>query len=323
MQAKVIRLLSVLCVAVVMSIPATAQKFRPSRVYIEPDGWSIGTNIGKTDMWGDVGTKGPIDHYTNSKYFDKVSMMGGLFGRYSFHPSFATRFQLNFGSLYATDEWNYDGVKGKNLLEGKDYVQRYLRAQNAKAIVVEASAMFEYTPRRFNLRGKAYKRRQPYLAAGLAVFHYTPCSTVGKSPTWVKTYDLSLEGQGWEGASYPKKNSRWQPAVPLAFGYRWDLGDHLNLGIEYMYRMTMFDYLDGVSGKYVSAFEFNQNLGPKEAATAIQVADKTPYYNNSLANKPGTLRGNPGNNDGYSTFTITFSYKVPSRHRIWWQPKQF
>ncbi len=322
MQAKVIRILSVLCIAVVINTAAIAQIFRPSRVFVEPDGWSIGTNFGMTDMWGDVGTKGPVDHYTNSKYFDKVAFMGGMFGRYSFHPCFAVRLMLNFGSLYATDAWNYDGVKGDNLLEGKDYVQRYLRAQTAKSIVIESSALLEYTPRRFNIKGKAFKRRQPYIAAGLAIFHYTPYSTVGKSTTFVKTYDLALEGQGW-GGSYPKLNSRWQPGIPLAIGYRWDLGDHLNLGIEYMYRMTFFDYLDGVSGKYVSAFEFNQNLGPNEAKMAIQVADKQIYSNNSLPNKPGTLRGNPGNNDAYSTFTITFSYKVPSRHRIWWQMKQF
>jgi hypothetical protein len=323
MQAKVIRILSVLGIAMVINHAAMAQTFRPSRVFIEPDGWSIGTNFGMTDMWGDVGTKGPVDHYTNSKYFDKVAFMGGMFGRYSFHPSFSVRLMLNFGSLYATDAWNYDGVKGTNLLEGKDYVQRYLRAQTAKAIVIESSAMLEYTPRRFNLKGKAYKRRQPYIAAGIAIFHYTPYSTVGNSPTFVKTYDLSLEGQGWEGGAYPKKNSRWQPAIPLAIGYRWDLGARLNLGIEYMYRMTFFDYLDGVSGKYVSAYEFNQNLGPNEAKTAIQVADKQGYSNNSLPNKPGTLRGNPGNNDGYSTLQITFSFKVPQRHRIWWQMKQF
>jgi hypothetical protein len=323
MQSKVIRILLVLCVAVMMNHNAAAQKYRPLRAYVEPDGWSIGANIGMTDMWGDVGTKSALDHYTNSKYFDKVSFMGGMFGRYSFHPVFAVRFMLNVGSAYATDEWNYDGVKGDNLLEGKDYVQRYLRSQNAKSTIIESSVLLELTPRRFNIGGKAFKRRQPYLAAGVALFHYTPYSTIGKSPTFVKTYELSLEGQGWEGGTYPKQNGRWQPAFPLAIGYRWDLGDHLNLGIEYMYRMTMFDYLDGVSGKYVSAFEFNQNLAPNEAQKAIQVADKQPFYNNSLPSTPGTLRGNPGNNDAYSTLTVTFSFKVPSRSNIWWSHRKF
>jgi hypothetical protein len=322
MHAKVSRLLLVLYIAVVVSNIAVAQTNRPLRDYVEPDGWSIGMNIGMTDLWGDVGTKSFIDHYTNSRYLDKVAFMGGMFGRYSFHPCVATRFSLNFGSLYATDGWNYDGVQGQSLLEGTDYVQRYLRSQTAKAIVVEGSVMFEYTPRRFNVGYKALKRRQPYIAAGIAIFHYTPYSTVGNGNTFVKTHELSLEGQGWEG-NYPKRSSLWQPAIPLGFGYRWDIGAHLNLGFEYIYRITLCDYIDGVSGKYVSQFEFNQNLSPGDAKLAIQVADKQPYFNDALPNKPGSLRGNPGNNDSYSTFSITLAYRVPTRSKIWWHIKQF
>lgn len=322
MHTRVIRILFVFCLTVLISNIAVAQRNRPLRDYVEPDGWSIGMNVGMSDMWGDVGTKSFIDHYTNSRYFDKVTFMGGMFGRYSYHPCFAVRFMLNFGSIYATDGWNYDGVKGVSLIEGTDYVQRYLRAQTAKATIIESSVMLEYTPRRFHVAYKAFKRRQPYIAAGLAVFHYTPYSTVAASPTFIKTHDLSLEGQGW-GGSYPKKSARIQPAIPLGFGYRWDLGDHLNLGIEYIYRMTFFDYLDGVSGKYVSAFEFNQNMSPGNARLAMQVADKVPYYNNALPSTPGTLRGNPGNNDSYSSLAITLAYRVPTRSRIWWNVKPF
>lgn len=323
MQAKVIRILSVFCIAIALSYSATAQKNRALRLYVDQDGWSIGTNFGLSDMWGDVGTKSAMDHYANSKYFDKVAFMGGMFARYSIHPTLSVRMMLNFGSVYATDEWNYDGVKGDGLLEGADYVQRYLRSQTSKATIFEAGAMFEFLPLRFNIENSAYRRGQPYLGAGLAIFHYTPYSTVGKTTTFVKTHELSLEGQGFTGGTYPERNGLWQPAFPLALGYRWDIGQHLNLGIEYMYRITMIDYLDGVSGKYISDFEFNQNLSPNDAKVATQIADKQRYFNNSLPNKPGTLRGNPDNNDSYSAFSITFSYKVPTRNRIFWRMKQF
>jgi hypothetical protein len=323
MQAKVTRILSVLFVAAMISQSAVAQKYRPLRDYVEPDGWSIGMNIGKSELWGDVGTKSPIDHFANGKYLDKVSFMGGIYGRYHFHPSLAIRFALNFGSVTATDEWNLDGVNGNGLLEGGDYVQRYLRAQTAKATIFEASSMVEITPRRINIHQRAFRRSQPYVAAGLGVFHYTPYSTIGNSTTYVKTYDLSLEGQGFIGADYPKRNSRWQPAIPLAVGYKWDLGERLNFAIEYKYRMTLFDQLDGVSGKYISEFEFNQNLSPADARTAILIADKKAFYNNSLPSEPGTLRGNPGNNDSYSTISFMLTFKVPSRKSIWWSNKKF
>ncbi len=317
MQPRFIKNLLVLCCSVAISHTAVAQD--ASRIYVEPNGWAIGMNVGMSDMWGDVGTKSPIDHYTNSKYFDKVTFMGGMFGRYNVHPVFGIRFQLNYGSLYATDKWNYDGVKGNALAQGNDYVQRYLRSQTAKADILESSVIFELTPRRWNPESrKAHKRGQPFIGAGVALFHYTPYSTVAGGPTFVKTYDLDLEGQGFSGGNYPKKNSQWQPAIPLVIGYRWDLGQHLNLGIEYMWRMTFFDYLDGVSGKYLSQSEYNANLSPADAALAMRIADKQPYFNNSIPSFPGTLRGNPSNNDSYSSITITFYYKVNARNREWW-----
>ena len=325
MQIKVIRTLSMLCFMMVAGYTSYSQTSRPLRDQVDPDGWAIGTNIGMTDMWGDVGTNSALDHYSNSGYLDKVCFMGGLWGRYTFHPSFSVRMMLNYGVFYATDKWNEDGVKGKGLLEGSDYVQRYLRSQTAKASVVEASFLAEYTFGRYNLdayRSKVYHRGHPYVAAGLAIFHYTPYSTVANGTTFVKTYDLSLEGQGW-GGSYPKKGSRIQPAIPIAIGYKWDVGEHLKLGVEFMYRITLFDYLDGVSGKYVSDFEFDQNMPVGEASLAKQVADKARYNNNALASVPGTLRGNPNNNDSYSSLTITFGYKVKSRQRLFWTNSKF
>lgn len=325
MPAKVTRILSILCIALAFSQGVAAQANRAYRLEVDQDGWSVGMTVGKSELWGDVGTKGFVDHFKNSKHFDKVAFMGGMFGRYSFHPAFCVRLSLTAGSVYATDAWNYDGVQTVGLKEGNDYVQRYLRSQTAKASVVEAGAMLEILPMRFNLDGKgaAYRRGQPFIGAGFALFYYMPFSTVAKGTTFVKTYDLALEGQGW-GGSYPKQPAKIQPAFPLAIGYRWDIGQHLNLGIEYMYRMTMFDYLDGVSGKYISKFEYEQNMASSgDAKTAWQVADKQQFYNNSLSTTPGTLRGNPGNNDGYSTFSIIFSYKVPTRNKIFWRHKQF
>ena len=106
--------------------------------------------------------------------------------------------------------------------------------------------------------------------------------------------------------------------IPLVIGYRWDIGQHLNLGIEYMYRLTFTDYLDGVSNKYVDPRAFAAYLSPEQAALAESVADKERYYYHQLPNTPGNMRGNPGNNDSYSTVTITFFYKVLRNDKEWW-----
>jgi hypothetical protein len=316
MSARYIRILLILTTCFVTGYTSYAQD--ASRLYVEKDGWSIGMNVGMSDLWGDVGTKSAIEHYTNSKYFDKVAFMGGMFGRYSIHPCLAVRLGLNYGSLYATDKWNYDLAK-KATSQGDDAYQRYARAQNARDYIEEGSILLEFQPFRMNPETKmANKRGQPFIGVGFAYFHYTPYSTVAASPTYVQTYDLHLEGQGF-GAGFPPKYSLWQPAIPLVIGYRWDLGKHLNLGIEYMYRFTFTDYLDGVSGKYISAAAFNAHMAPSQATLAEQVADKGYWLNLEPPNAAGNLRGDPTNNDKYSTITITFYYKVHNHDRLWWK----
>ena len=316
MQARFIRTLLIFCIGISVASNSSAQNAH--RIYVEQDGWSIGTNFGVTDLWGNVGTQSILDHYTNSHYTDKICFMGGLFGRYTIHPSLSIRLSLNIGTLYATDKWNEDGTKSGGLSEGNDYIQRYLRSQDAKDQMVEGSVLFEYSFFRSNPQSKAaHKRGQPFIAAGVGVFHFTPYSTAGKDGPWVRTHDLHLEGQGWSGADYPKQYSLWQPCIPLGLGWRWDIGKHLNLGIEYMYRYTFCKYLDGVSGKYVDQRAFYSHMSADQAALAASVADKEQYNNNQLANPAGNLRGN-GGNESYSTVSLTLFYKITSRDREWW-----
>ncbi|MBC7553344.1 MAG: hypothetical protein H7257_05145 [Taibaiella sp.] len=289
-----------------------------SRIYIEPTGWSLGTSFGLSDMWGDVGTKSFLDHYTNSKYFDKVALLGGLFGRYTVHPALSVRMSLNAGAIYATDEWNYDkAIISDN--QGTDAYQRYARGQNAKSNILEGSLLLELTPLRLNPEKKrAYRKGQPYLGAGIGYFHFTPYSSPGLSTKFVEIYDLHLEGDGF-GDGFPPAYKLWQVCFPLAIGWRWDIGQHLNIGVEYMYRVTLNDYLDGVSGKYIDNKEYAKHMGPSEAATAIQVADKGYLKRLQQPNVAGNMRGNPGNNDAYSSLNVTFYYKVFTRSKQWWK----
>jgi hypothetical protein len=315
MRSGSIRSLLVLCISMMIGRTAIAQNAH--REYVDQDGWSIGMNVGLSDLWGDVGTKSFITHYTNSKYFDKVAFIGGMFGRYSIHPCLAVRFTMNYGTLYATDKWNYDAATTATS-QGQDAYQRYARAQNAKDNIFEGSIMFELNPMRLNPESKgASKRGQVYLMLGIGYMHFSPYSTVGDGGTWVNTYNLHLEGQGW-GDPYPKQYHLWQPVIPLGIGYRWDLGQHLNLGFEYQYRYTFTDYLDGVSGKYVGSAAYAGHMSEHDALLAANVADKGYYMGLSGPNAAGNMRGNPSNKDSYSTISITLFYKVPTRTRRWW-----
>lgn len=315
MRARYIRNLLILFMAGIGSARSYAQD--ASRVFVEPTGWAIGTNFGLTDMWGDVGTKTVIDHYTNSKYFDKTVFMGGMFGRYTIHPCLAVKFGINYGTLYATDDWNYDKAKlAAN--QGVDAYQRYARQQKSKTNIIEGNVLMEFSPLRYNPESRRANRRgQLIFGLGLGYFHFTPMSTVGLGTKYVNIYDLHIEGDGF-GPGFPPSYSLWQFCIPMSVSYRWDLGKHLNLGFEFMYRKTFTDYLDGVSGKYIDPAEYAKHLSPSEAATAALVADKAYYFNRSQPNVAGNLRGNASDKDGYSSLSVTLYYKVLAREGKWW-----
>ncbi len=316
MRALFIRSLITLTMTGIISTASYAQD--ASRIFIEPDGWSIGMNLGTTDMWGDVGTKTVPDHYSNSKYLDKVFAMGGMFGRYTIHPCLAIRFGINYGSIYATDEWNYDKAKYAPI-QGSDAYQRYARQQKSRSDIFEGLLMVEFMPLRFNPESnRANRRGQVVFGAGLGYFHFTPKSTVALGTKWVNIYDLHIEGDGF-GAGFPPSYSLWQFCIPMSIGYRWDIGKHLNIGVEYMYRKTFTDYLDGVSGKYIDKTEYAKHLSPSEASDAALIQDKAFYNHLAQPNVKGNIRGNASDKDAYSSISISLYYKLLSREGKWWQ----
>lgn len=312
---------SIMALCITVAAPPSAKAQGP--IYIEPPGFALGTNFGLSDLWGDVGTKSVLDHYFNGKYFKEPCFMAGIFVRYSVHPSVALRLGINYGTLYATDSWNEKGFE-KSTSINDDAYQRYVRNLNVKSNIWEGNLLFEIDPFRFGLESKlARKRFQPYLLAGVGGFHFKPTgeyrSRTGESGTkWVKLNDLHTEGQGFDFNGAPERYELWQVNVPLGIGFRWDIGYQLSLGIEYLYRYCFFDYLDDVSGNYVDPRFFEANITSPNAATARDMYDKSWLIDPSITHTPGDVRGNSAVNDGYSTISVSFFYKLKRRADHWW-----
>ncbi len=304
------------------SIPASHAQFS----YIEPEGFSIGMNFGMTDLWGDVGTKSILDHYSNGNYFDQPSFTGGMYGRYTIHPAAVVRFGINYGVLYADDGWNKDLAYKAKFIED-DAFQRYLRNQTVKTNVWEGNLMLELNLFRFNLQNNkrlAWKHISPYLLMGVGYFHYNAKNYL-EDPTgtyvskWVSIYDLNLEGDGWFGTNNREdRESRWGMQIPLGVGVKWDIGKRLNIGVEYLYRYTFKDQIDGVSGKYIDPSLFGKNLSAEQAIQANALYDKSSYINPVIKHPEGEMRGNPEVNDGYSSFAISVYWKLKKKRRPWW-----
>lgn len=318
MRKDLVRGLLALCLSAT-TLSVVAQPAIP-RNYVDHPGYSVGINFGMSDLWGDVGTKGVIDHYANQNYLKKPTFMGGILARYSPHPSVAGRVSLNYGRLYATDAWNEDKAKSATSIEDDAY-QRYLRNQDARADMFEGTFMLEIMPLRWNSESKAAGRyMQPYITGGVGGFYFNPQTTLIDRNTgrrkWVNTIPLHLEMEGINPNA--RATSRWQLCFPVGLGLRWDINNELAFGVEYLYRFTMTDRLDNVSSQYVDKSFYDLNLAPHEAEIAKEVYDKSWYIQPSVTHAPGETRGNKDVMDGYSTFSFMLIYKFESNKIPWW-----
>lgn len=324
MRNKVARCLLAVC----MSAGVFTAKAQPAipREYIEHPGFSVGLNVGISDLWGDIGTQSPIDHYTNGKYFKQVFFMGGIFARYSAHPSLGFRLNLDYGTLYATDEWNEKkAMKAKTTDD--DAYQRYLRNQDAKVNVWETSLVAEFFPLRLNSESRSASRRlQPYILAGVGLFHQHNYASVvhagTKAKKWVDVNDIPLEGEGLtfvnETPGFSRKVKQFQFAAPVGLGLRWDINNEVSVGVEYMYRITTTDRLDKVSSQYPTDEYYDARLSPEDATLAKAIVDKTWVIDPSFQRKPWATRGNKDVFDGYSTFSVMLIYRLNANKNPWW-----
>jgi hypothetical protein len=223
--------------------------------------------------------------------------------------------------------WNKQKAEKAESIEDDAY-QRYLRNLSIRANTWEANFLFEIAPFRFNPESAGAMRRfQPLLLLGVGATHFRPQAELIEKGTkinrgYVDVYDLHVEGEGFPKEGYPdapEKYELWQVVVPMGLGVRWDIGRRLSLGVEYLYRYTFTDYLDNVSGKYVDPAIYSSYLPANKAAAAAALQDKTWLINENLpAHAPGENRGNPAVKDAYSTFGLTFIFKVPSKKDPWW-----
>lgn len=308
-----------------LSFVAKAQPAIPAE-YIEHPGFSVGLNVGVSDLWADVGTQSMIDHYTNGKYFDKIFFMGGIFGRYTVHPAFSMRLNLNYGTLYATDEWNKNKAAKAESLDDDAY-QRYLRNQEIKVNIWEGSLVAEFMPLRMNSESRSAARRlQPYVVAGVGLFHARTFNTYVKpgsfAKSWVDITDIPVEGEGVTYANatpgFARKIKKFQFAAPVGIGLRWDINYELAIGVEYMYRLTMTDRLDKVSSEYPTDAYFEKNLSYEDAELAKAIVDKTWVIDPSYERKAWQTRGNKDVMDGYSTFSVMLIYRLDKNKAPWW-----
>lgn len=224
----------------------------------------------------------------NQFTYKQANFAAGVFVRVPISNMFTARAGVTFGKIDATDRYNRNELKPRNLSFATDIKEIYA--------AIEATIP-AWEDRKFN----------PYLIGGAALFHFNPWT---RDPGGEKIFlkPLSTEGQGL--SEYPDRNpyQLTQSAIVFGGGIRHQLSPSVNIGLEITERKTFTDYIDDVSSTYVDQTILLRARGPKAVELAYR-ADELPG-GNPLYPGHGKQRGATGQKDWYYFVGLTLQVKI-------------
>ncbi|MBK9271810.1 MAG: hypothetical protein IPM48_09435 [Saprospiraceae bacterium] len=134
---------------------------------------------------------------------------------------------------------------------------------------------------------------QPYFSFGLSFFGFNPRTKF--EGRWIDLVDVGTEGQGMPG--YPKKYDLFSHAIGFGTGINYAISSRIAIGVDIKWRRTQTDYLDDLSGKYVSYDDLLNGNG----YLAAELGNPNRFPN-------GSQRGNDKDKDWFQTMGIHLQY---------------
>jgi Outer membrane protein beta-barrel domain len=204
----------------------------------------ISFGIGTSNYYGDLA---PYNRPIQSTLQNINWNIGVDFTRH-FSPHFSGRASLTWVRLTGDDN-KFEGITS---LE-----QLYMRNAHFRNDVQELAltGVYNFIPESRSYRNRA--KLNPYVFAGIAVFHHDP---MAKVPTdyagseaapseWVSLQPLNTEGQGLLNYS-DQPYSLVNVNIPFGAGIKYKLDKNWDLGFEVGIRYTFSDYLDDAGGYF-------------------------------------------------------------------------
>jgi len=230
----------------------------------------MGIFIGGSNYQGDIAPK---------VVWNNTGIAFGPFFRYNFNPYVCYRVQASYGKIQGADS-NFAPQANRNLSFHSD--------------IIEASQSFEFNFHRFGIN-VLDKDFTPFLSLGLSVFYFNPKADYGVGTHSLRK--LHTEGQ-------KRSYSTLQVAVPIGFGFKYNLSRNCVAGVEGVWRRTFTDYLDDVKGNYPDFKQQQDQYGDLSAELSHRetALGKTPY-------RGGTQRGDQHLRDWYFFLGFTLSYR--------------
>ncbi len=221
----------------------------------------------------------------------------------------------------ARADFSFLQVAGNDALTQEPF--RHNRNLNFKSNIFELSVMAEFALS-FDKHGNKYKIKKTmlrryhsygsyyYLTAGIGAFYFNPKEQLGGN--WYKIHDYSTEGQGLPGG--PKQFSRISISIPFGIGAKYTIARRWSVGIEYLFRKTFTDYIDGVSTTYYDKAKLMQFKGPTAVALADPSLGIIPGATAPNGDGSGAQRGDKRDKDSYFSLQVKVGYVLKSKkHR--------
>lgn len=294
---------SIILLLLIVPFLSNAQLWKRSRAEAYVCGG--GTNfLGELGGANRIGTNGVRD-------FDVPSIRPVLMAGYSYRFTKQTSLQLEVG---------YGFLAGNDNLTQEPFRQN--RNLHFRTPIYQFDAKYSLTLTKqrpghiYNLRGvRGMKNVQiiSYVFAGVGAFWFNPKAISPLTNQWTALHPLSTEGQGL----YPSRKNyhRFQPNIPIGFGFKWLVSRDWMVGIEYTLHKTFTDYLDDVSTTYPDY----KLLLSERGQEAVDLSD--PSLGNMGSTQPNMQRGDPSDKDSYMFAVISLRYKIPYSRRFLGIPK--
>lgn len=289
------------CCLILLSLPLVSQVKKKYK-------YELLGGIGPSGFLGDIGgSKRSGTHFIDDYNFLSTRYCINAGMRYKPEPKLAVKVMLNFAMVSGNDSLS-------------DNLYRRNRNINFRSPIIELSVQGEYylnsdinAKTLYSLVGlktkKKRKRWAVYVFGGIGLFYYNPQEKLNVDENWYSVRKYHVEGQGLPGGS--KQFSNYSIAIPIGLGYRQVLDKKWSIGVEFGFRKTFTDYIDGVSGNYYNSVKLTQAYG----TTAASLADPNLGKIDGATNT-GQERGNSKYKDSYMFFTVNVGYMLKGKqHR--------
>jgi len=259
--------------------------------------YEVGGSLDAINCLTDVGgNKGIGKPFVKDLNYGNTQVAGGGYIMATYKYAVGLRLEATFGQVGA-----YDSIL-KNVQATTE--GRYQRNLSFRTNISEVALIAEFHPLYMFIDWSSKNTQppslSPYLLVGIGYYHFNPQALLGNQ--WIDLQPLHTEGEGWiPGRPNYSLN---QTNVPVGLGLRYEVNSTFNVRAEVIVRLLHTDYLDDVSTRFVDPSIFAQHLSGQQLTDAILLNARNLNLDPKYVSRPGSIRGDPNNNDSYFTFNL-------------------